>query len=1326
MTRLSRLRTAMARRSSSLAAALRSPLLRRVGRVFAWGAGLSYFVFVALALLLRYALLPQIETYRPQIERLLSQGMGQEVCIGRIEAHWQGINPDLTLFDVHVADGEGRPALAFSRIEAILSWWSLPSAQLTLDLLRIDEPQLNLRRDAQGRIFIAGIPLAQDQDDRSIMQWILAQQRIRIHGAKIVWDDELRGAPTLVLDAVNLALDNDWRRHRFGLTAQPPAALASRIDLRGNFWGSDVRQMRHWDGSVFAQVDYVDLAVWRQWIDYPVDLPHGRGALRSWLEFSAGQLAEVTADVALQDVGLRLSPDVPSIDLETLSGRVGGRLGERGFVAYGRALELLTRHAADARGVALRIEPTDFRVEWQRQDDASNTGRVSANRLDLDALSRLVEYLPLDAQTRRLLKDYAPHGTISALSARWTGDAERLRTYALKAGFADLAVRAQGDLPGFSGLSGSVQANEKSGQLVLRAQDVRIDLPRVFPEAQSSWDTLRAQLKWTSGSDGLRVHLAQSEFAGPDAAGSARGVYRHTGEGPGFIDLNASLSRGDARAVWRYMPHAVGAGARHWLRDSLLAGSASEARLALKGDLRDFPFVDKSKGQFLVTVKAQDVVLDYARGWPRIDGIHGQLRFEGNGMVVDAQRAAILGARLTKTRVEIPDFDKPISTLLVKGQADGASSEFLKFIEQSPVAERIDRFTDGMRASGNGRLDLRLRIPLDEAYLGRSEVEGSYRFLNNEVSVDTALPPIRQVNGMVQFTGRDLRVPEITGILFGGPLRIRGGLQKDGKVLIAANGTFNVEQMRRQSDSPLLSRLSGSAPYRGEVRINRRNADLVVDSNMVGVAANLPEPLKKDAGEALPLRFEKRLLPLPAGRKAGSEVATRDRIALTLGNILSLQLVRRQQGEGFVPERGVLAVGTAPVLPEKGFAVNVAAHSIDLDAWRGLLQGAPANSATATSPAAPFVPDTVSLKSADVLFFGRHVNEVDVLAQPFAAGWKIRLDARQACGELQWNGSGSGKLSARLKQLALESSAAAEEPEAGSERETDLPALDIVVDDFSVGVRRFGRLELQARNDGGAWRLNKVQMMNPYGVLNGSGQWQVATGKGKASSTRLDFRVDSPDVGKLLDRLGYVGAVHAATAKLEGKMNWKGSPLAFNFASLNGEMNLQAGKGQFVKIDPGGAGKLIGLISLQSLPRRISLDFKDVFSEGFAFDSMNSKLLVQNGVMRTDRLQIDGPSARVVMRGEVDLKHETQYLTVNVQPEIGSTAALGIALVNPVAGVASLLAHKVLQNPLNQMFGYHYRVTGTWDDPKVDKVSGAEQGTGATVPAGGERDSSAQ
>ena len=81
------------------------------------------------------------------------------------------------------------------------------------------------------------------------------------------------------------------------------------------------------------------------------------------------------------------------------------------------------------------------------------------------------------------------------------------------------------------------------------------------------------------------------------------------------------------------------------------------------------------------------------------------------------------------------------------------------------------------------------------------------------------------------------------------------------------------------------------------------------------------------------------------------------------------------------------------------------------------------------------------------------------------------------------------------------------------------------------------------------------------------------------------------------------------------------------------------------------------------------------------------------------------------MRGEVDLKNETQRLNVNVQPELGGTAALGVGIINPIAGVATLFAQKLLQNPLNRMFGFDYLITGKWDDPKVEKLTGNEPGT---------------
>lgn len=1309
------LRSTLYHRFHVLVPFLSHRLARVVGRALVWAFWLAYFGFVLVVLVLRYSILPHIDDYRPRIEQLASEGLGQKVSIGRLESSWEGINPDLTLLDVRIADAQGRPALAFSRIEAILSWWSLPSAQLKLRLLRIEEPTLNLRRGADGRIFIAGIPLSAETSDNDISDWILAQRRIRIRGATVVWEDELRKAPALVLEDLNFSLDNDGRRHRFGLTALPPDELASRIDLRGDFHGTDIDQPESWAGQVYAQIDYIDLAIWRQWIDYPLSLPHGQGGLRTWLGIAGGDLREISADVLLGDVRLGLAKDLPELELEHLSGFVGAKFSATGFEISGRHLELATGKPSltkDGPDETIQIRPLDFHVNWQPGSDGRTVvGSASASSLDLGALARLADHFPFAPNARRLLLDFSPRGQVSGLNAQWTGDADHLKTYSLKGGFDELALRARGAFPGFSGLTGMLEANEKGGSATLRSKNSAIDLPRVFSESKISLDTLNAHAKWKINRGVVDVALTRADFSGPDAAGTAQGKYQYTGQGPGTIDLGASLARADARAVWKYLPVVISENARFWLRDSLIAGGASEAKLTLRGNLADFPFLDKSKGQFLVTVKAHDVVLDYGKGWPRIEGIDGDLLFEGNGMTVEAHRGSILGARISNTRAVIPDFDAPISTLTLKGSVDGPTSEFLEFIEKSPVGERIDHFTQDMRATGNGHLDLGLVIPLDEAQLDRSKIDGTYHFLNNELTVDAALPAIRQVNGSLQFSGDDIQVSEINATLFGGPLKIKGGSQKDGKVLITANGSIDIAVMRKQTVSPVLDKLSGATPYRAEVRVNKRNADLVIDSKLVGLASSLPEPFAKAAGEVLPLRFEKKLLPKGAASKGNvSDTLVRDQIDGSLGSILSMQLIRKQQPEGFVIERGAMAIGRPLQLPDSGVLLAMTAKRLDVDSWRGLLPPAKAGaSGEAAARPSTLLVDTINVKTDDLVVLGRHYNDADLSVAPTAAGWKMRLASRQANGDMQWDVAGSGKLTARFKNVALDTPTETKAPET-TEAINELPALDIVADEFAIGIRRFGRLEVQANNEGNIWRLNRIQMSNPHGSLSGKGQWQIA---GAKSLTQLDFKIDSSDVGKLLDRLGYPGTLRAGKAQLGGKLEWLGPPTSLDYPSLSGEMNVEASNGQFLKLDPGAAGKLLGLISLQGLPRRVSLDFKDVFSQGLAFDSIAGKMSVASGVMRTDRLQIDGPSARVTMRGEVDLKQETQRLNVNVQPELGGTAALGIALINPIAGAATWVAHKALQNPLNHMFGFDYLVTGKWDDPKVEKIAGTEPGVGS-------------
>jgi uncharacterized protein YhdP len=199
------------------------------------------------------------------------------------------------------------------------------------------------------------------------------------------------------------------------------------------------------------------------------------------------------------------------------------------------------------------------------------------------------------------------------------------------------------------------------------------------------------------------------------------------------------------------------------------------------------------------------------------------------------------------------------------------------------------------------------------------------------------------------------------------------------------------------------------------------------------------------------------------------------------------------------------------------------------------------------------------------------------------------------------------------------------------------------------------------------------------------------------------------DAPAFLGRFGWPDAIKGAPTKIDGNVSWSGGPTDFDVASLAGRLTLATGAGQFTKVEPG-VGRLLGVLSLQALPRRISLDFRDVFSEGFAFDSIAGNVRMERGVLQSDGLRLTGPAAAVEIAGDVDLANETQRLRVRVQPSLSSGVSAGAAVLfiaNPLVGAAvgagTLLAQKILNNPFDRLFSYRYTVSGSFADPVVTR-----------------------
>jgi uncharacterized protein YhdP len=156
--------------------------------------------------------------------------------------------------------------------------------------------------------------------------------------------------------------------------------------------------------------------------------------------------------------------------------------------------------------------------------------------------------------------------------------------------------------------------------------------------------------------------------------------------------------------------------------------------------------------------------------------------------------------------------------------------------------------------------------------------------------------------------------------------------------------------------------------------------------------------------------------------------------------------------------------------------------------------------------------------------------------------------------------------------------------------------------------------------------------------------------------------------------------------------------------------------GQFLKAEPGIA-KLLGVLSLQSLPRRLTLDFRDVFSDGFSFDFVRGDVRIEQGMATTNNLQMKGVNAAVLMEGRADIAMETQDLKVVVVPEINAgTASLIATWINPAVGLGSFLAQLILRRPLIESTTQEFQISGSWSDPRIVRTDAPAQGKPEASP----------
>lgn len=1340
---------------------LRHPRVRAAWISFFWGAVLFYFLFCALILVTRWILLPQVDRYKDDIADFLSDTLHAEVSIGQISPQWDSFWPHISLRNVVIQRPDPRSTdphiLHLPQVEASLYWRSI-LGQPIFRKLEVSDAEITVRRVGERVYDIAGfifdLNRRSDESTRNFnaADWLLRQGRIDVTSCTVSYVD-LTAKPrarTTSFENINFTFENRVNDYQMGIQGELDARHENRIDIRARFnaplFGD--RSWKTWAGTLFLAADNLDVArLTRPILAARQILKSGRGSTRTWLEFENGKPLSLTSYLGLSDVVLNFAKDSEALRVKTLSTKLSETFSNGAIQAKA---ENLTFELIDGTKASDLELSTSIVLEADPQGAQQRSG-FRLTRLDVQTLRKLLPSIPFPQAAAEQIRQHDAHGDISDFEVSWLGAPTQAQDWRIKTAFSGLTIEHASDtapkvfITGFNNLTGSAEITEKNGQIQFSTTNGSVTLPGVFENPRLSLSTLTGGIGWQlTYSKDLKRDIVSIDFkditvANDDVEATVSGHWRQNETAAGYIDLEGSIVRARAEQAWRYMPLVIPENVRNWLEGGLVSGLAHNGRFELRGDLVKYPWVGpyQNQGHFLVTARLQDAALDYVpsmkrlangqfeRGstWPVLSSINGELTFEGASMTVLADSAVTGGARITQARAEIPDLSAHENTrLIINGTAQASLQQFFDYVEASPVTDYVSGAFTGTKAKGAGKLDLSLDIPLLQAK--NTKVSGSISMRDADIEMGWPKPPLTDVEGIVHFSEKGAQASNLHARPFGsGDTSVSVHTTAAGAIVINATGSTDVSNLswfaQNPYFTPVVEQMSGNVPFVASVMIKKgQGVTVSARSSMQGVAINLPEPLKKSAQETWNTSFS--FTPATIRNNKGFVIKTAS------GSRFDVLLQLPTDGSKLAA-LGNIAVGRRAEMPEHGISVAVNVDSLKLLDWQPFVQkmlvaSKKTGSVVGQSTGSPQgILSEIEVAADKLLLEDGVIHNSRSRFQFDAQGnVDISLSSDEVLGKLRYETAGRGSVTGSFDRLHLSNKSvttlkrflSGEAVDVAIQaRPTVLPSLDLVAEELVYDDKKIGRLVLQAEASGTSdeetLRIRNFAIFSDVSALTGTGSWTQGKKLTGTHPGQTDFQLQftTKNLGRTLTDLGFQDVIEDCEGTARAHLKFQGIPWSPKLDTLTGSYSVDFRKGNFAKVDTGAGGLVLSFLSLQSLFKRLTLDFSD-FKGGFAFDSFAGSSLITDGVLSSDNTKIVGTHGTILLSGNLNIAQGNIDSRVIVLPEINAAnASLALAFVNPAVGIGSFLAQLLLRAPLSHLFKVEYAVTGPWDDPLVTKIS---------------------
>jgi uncharacterized protein (TIGR02099 family) len=1237
----------------------------------------------------------ELPSYQAEIQKWVTAELGIALDYTQLEATWSMRGPELAFSEVSVrAPDDPAPfltaraaAVGFDTFELLRA--VLARRPVRVDRLTFEGTELTLVRTASG-YRLQGAPMAREE----LVIEVPPAIDVLVRDSRVLYLDAERSVAWAFQDVAG-SLRRDADVLTLEASARPPVEVAERIAVTVQaFVANDGTPGAKFTGDwrLAADVNGVDIAAVARLLPSTTIVPQGgEGDVAVWLDWEGGELVGGTTDLALSRVVLRSAPGAVASHYDTIS-----LAGDWRHVDDGWRFAL--RDVAVARNGRSWPEPATVDIEVAQSGDGLRRLALRGSFLRLEDLTPFLAPLPearwLDAWLR-----LAPRGDLTAVDIALSRGADDAVDYTATGDFAGVGIDAFEDLPAVSGLSGQLRADSRTGRLELASVGAALVWPSVF-RTPLDLRELAGIVVWRAGQDAMRIVSDDLLVATPDATlRSNLELTLPMDGGSPELDLRTSVSEFDIGVVSRYlpagkMPPTIVA----WLDSALRGGQASNAEVTFVGPLQAFPF-DGGEGEFRVNADVADAVLAYVGDWPPAEDLDGKVEFV-NASFSGAGSGRALGNRSNDLRVAFADLRQ--GELSLQATTTGELEQVLAFLNAAPLVARSlgEDFARLEASAGNGSVALDLLLPLRRREDYR--LTAALDIAGGELAYAGLGPRVTEIEGRLVLADNVLRGSGLKGFFLDGP--ISASVDTAGiagyRTRIDLEGEVTIDAVVDAFSLPYGELLAGQAQWRGQFLLpavagaQSLPAKISVSSNLAGVALRFPEPFAKAPGEPVNLELD---MSFPRGGLAMSG---------NLGATRRFALEFDAGGDGerpFAFRRAALGFGgaLAELSAERGVTLNGTLPRLRVDDWLALPRSQGSAESSAQSGAWSGLAGA-DLNVAEFSVFGQRLGSTKLVARRRTDDWQFEVDSNAIAGTVlvPTDLDRDPKVVAVMRRLYLNAG------DGGGTSELDpreLPGLQLHADEFGVGQRQIGRLDAEVLADPLGLRLVSFESATDGFTAQGSGGWFMGP---EGQTTRFAVSINSTNVGQMLGKLGVAPFVEAETAEVTASVHWPGPPSGAWLDHISGDLALRASTGSLVDVEPGGAGRAAGLLSISALPRRLALDFRDVFNRGLVFDEITGDFVIVDGNAFTDNLKVTGPVAEVGVIGRTGLRDRDYRQQAIVTAEPGKVLpTVGALLGGPPVAAALLIFTRIFKKPLRGIGSASYCVTGSWQEPKVERLT---------------------